>query len=70
MRNCHSINPFVLKGNFLLLNLIFYVMPVMSQDFQIKFFAYHEQSEIYSYSVKDNQWKYERAPNEHFYVLF
>lgn len=47
-----------------------YVMPVLGQDYQIKFFAYPEQSEIYSYSVKDNKWIYERVPNEHFYILF
>jgi uncharacterized protein (TIGR02145 family) len=70
MRKCHLINPVLVKGNFLLLSLIFYVTPALSQDYQIKFFAYPEQSEKYSYSVKDNQWKYELTPNEHFYVLF
>ncbi len=50
--------------------LTMYVIPVIGQDYQIKFFAYPEQSDIYSYSVKDNQWIYERVPNEHFYILF
>lgn len=70
MIKCHSIYLILVKVNLLLFLLILNVMPVLGQDYQIKFFAYPEQSKIYSYSVKDNQWKYEQAPNEHFYILF
>ncbi len=65
-----SIYSIIVKVNFLLLLIIIGVMPVLGQDYQIKFFAYPKQSEIYSYSAKDNQWNKVRYPKENFYILF
>jgi uncharacterized protein (TIGR02145 family) len=68
MTKYYSINSYILKINILLLMLTMDVMPVLGQDYQIKFFAYPEQSKIYS--LKDNKWIYQSAPDEHFYILF
>jgi uncharacterized protein (TIGR02145 family) len=70
MIKCPSIASVPLKINFHLFILILPVIPAMGSDYQIKFFAYPENSEIYAYSAEENQWKYERAPHEHFYILF
>ena len=66
--NRNSKKTWIHKVNFLLLMFTIYVMPVLGQDYQIKFFAYPEQSEILA--LKDKKWTYQLSPNQHFYILF